>query len=148
MGSFNELSDMEQNRINELRFRALIDKMLKATNYNLCEVLKYIEHISKFFNYNTQEIVEITKEIITDRYKPSIDEIIKINLLLGITISEIAEMLDMNISTVKTHIYRSDNNVNNIILYPRLKVEQLQEIKKFLKLFYAFYIPTNKVYIS
>ena len=85
------------------------------------------------------------KEILSDRYAPTTDEIIKINLLLGRTIREIADKLDMNESTVKMHIYRNKNNINTIMIYPRLKQEQLQELRKFLKQYYSLYVPANNI---
>ena len=79
----NKLDEMTLNRINELRFRALIFKMLKATNNNLFKVIEYIKSTRNFIEFDLQSIVAIIKEIIEDRYTPTIDEIIKINLLLG-----------------------------------------------------------------
>lgn len=142
----NKLDEMTLNRINELRFRALIFKMLKATNNNLFTVIEYIKSTRNFIEFDLQSIVAIIKEIIEDRYTPTIDEIIKINLLLGLTIREIADKLEMNESTIKMHIYRNKNNINTIIIYPRLKKEYSQEIRKFLKEYSKFSISMNKVY--
>ena len=142
----NKLDEMTLNRINELRFRALIFKMLKATNNNLFKVIEYIKSTRNFIEFDLQSIVAIIKEIIEDRYTPTIDEIIKINLLLGLTIREIADKLEMNESTIKMHIYRNKNNINTIIIYPRLKKEYSQEIRKFLREYSKFNISMNKVY--
>lgn len=142
----NKLDEMTLNRINELRFRALIFKMLKATNNNLFTVIEYIKSTRNFIEFDLQSIVAIIKEIIEDRYTPTIDEIIKINLLLGLTIREIADKLEMNESTIKMHIYRNKNNINTIIIYPRLKKEYSQEIRKFLREYSKFNISMNKVY--
>jgi len=142
----NKLDEMTLNRINELRFRALIFKMLKATNNNLFTVIEYIKSTRNFIEFDLQSIVAIIKEIIEDRYTPTIDEIIKINLLLGLTIREIADKLEMNESTIKMHIYRNKNNINTIIIYPRLKKEYSQEIRKFLREYSKFNISMNKGY--
>ena len=142
----NKLDEMTLNRINELRFRALIFKMLKATNNNLFKVIEYIKSTRNFIEFDLQSIVAIIKEIIEDRYTPTIDEVIKINLLLGLTIREIADKLEMNESTIKMHIYRNKNNINTIIIYPRLKKEYSQEIRKFLREYSKFNISMNKVY--
>lgn len=139
------LSEMERNRINELRFRALVMKMLNNTKNDLYTVIEYIKHISVFLNFNVEVIVGIIKEIIDTRYVPTIDEVIKINLLLGVTIREIADKLNMKESTVKMHIYRNQNNINTIILYPRLKEQQLQELRRFLKQYYSLYVPLNRI---
>ena len=65
--------------------------------------------------------------------------------MLGLTIKEIADKLGMKESTVKMHIYRNKNNINTIILYPRLRQEQSQELRKFLKQYYNLYIPADKI---
>lgn len=137
---------MELNRINELRLRALILKLLRRTNNNLYLVIEYIKHINNFIDFNLQAIIDIVKEIIEDRFAPTTNELIKINLLLGLTIREIAQKLNMKESTIKMRIYRNKYNVNSIIIYPRLKKEQLEELRKFLKQYYSLYVPINSVY--
>jgi len=139
------LSEMEKNRINELRLRALICQMLKSTNNNFSMITEFIKYLENFFEFNVNMILEIIREIFDMRYEPTTDEIIKINLLLGLTIKEIADKLRMKESTVKMHIYRNKNNTNTIILYPRLKQEQSQELRKFLKQYYKLYVPADKV---
>lgn len=139
------LNEIVRDRANELRIRALLIKMLKATNNNFSVVVEHIKNISVFMEFDSEIIIGIMKEILNDRYAPTTDEIIKINLLMGLTIREIADRLDMKESTVKMHIYRNKNNINTIVLYPRLKQEQLQELRKFLKQYYSLYVPVNKI---
>lgn len=139
------LDEIIRDRANELRIRALLIKMLKATNNNFSVVVEHIKNISVFMEFDSEIIIGIMKEILNDRYAPTTDEIIKINLLMGLTIREIADRLDMKESTVKMHIYRNKNNINTIVLYPRLKQEQLQELRKFLKQYYSLYVPANKI---
>lgn len=139
------LSEMEKNRINELRLRALICQMLKSTNNNFGMITEFIKYLENFFEFNVNMILEIIREIFDMRYEPTTDEIIKINLLLGLTIKEIADKLRMKESTVKMHIYRNKNNTNTIILYPRLKQEQSHELRKFLKQYYKLYVPADKI---
>ncbi|MBQ9298118.1 MAG: hypothetical protein IJ223_03640 [Clostridia bacterium] len=141
-----KINEMELNRINELRLRALILKLLRRTNNNLYLVIEYIKHINNFIDFNLQAIIDIVKEIIEDRFAPTTNELIKINLLLGLTIREIAQKLNMKESTIKMRIYRNKYNVNSIIIYPRLKKEQLEELRKFLKQYYSLYVPINSVY--
>lgn len=140
-----DLSEMVRDRANELRIRALVLKMLKATDNNFSVVIEHIKNISAFMDFDYQIIIGIMREILEDRYAPTTDEIIKINLLFGLTIKEIANRLDMKESTVKMHMYRNKNNINTIMLYPRLKQEQLQELRKFLKQYYSLYVPANKI---
>ena len=139
------LSEIVRDRINELRIRTLLIKLLKATNNNFAIVIEHIKNISSFMDFDYKIIIEIMREILSDRYTPTTDEIIKINLLLGRTIREIADKLDMKESTVKMHIYRNKNNINTIIIYPRLKQEQSQELRKFLKQYYSLYVPVNNI---
>jgi len=139
------LSEIVRDRINELRIRTLLIKMLKATNNNFPIVVEHIKNISSFMDFDYEIIIGIMREILSDRYAPTTDEIIKINLLLGRTIREIANKLDMKESTVKMHIYRNKNNINTIMIYPRLKQEQLQELRKFLKQYYSLYVPANNI---
>ena len=139
------LSEIVRDRANELRIRALLYKMLKATNNNFPMVIEHIKNIASFMDFDYEIIIEIMREILSDRYSPTTDEIIKINLLLGRTIREIADKLDMKESTVKMHIYRNKNNINTIMIYPRLKQEQLQELRKFLKQYYSLYVPANNI---
>lgn len=139
------LDEIIRDRANELRIRALLIKMLKATNNNFSVVVEHIKNISAFMEFDSEIIIGIMKEILNDRYAPTTDEIIKINLLMGLTIREIADRLDMKESTVKMHIYRNKNNINTIMIYPRLQQKQLQELRKFLKQYYSLYVPANKI---
>lgn len=139
------LSQMELNRINEIRFRTLLAQMLNATNNNFMPVIKHIKHLATFMDFNVDIIIDIIKEIFDTRYAPTTDEIIKINLLLGSTIKRIADILDMKESTVKMHIYRNQNNINTIVIYPRLALEKSQELQKFLQQYYKLYVPANIV---
>ena len=139
------LSEMERNRINEIRLRTLLCKMLKATNNNFVPIIKHIKHLATFMDFNLDIIIDIIKEIFDTRYAPTTDEIIKINLLLGLTIREIADNLNMKESTVKMHIYRNQNNINTIVIYPRLNAEKSQELRKFLQQYYKLYVPANVV---
>lgn len=140
-----DLSEMVRDRANELRIRALVLKMLKATDNNFSVVIEHIKNISAFMDFDYQIIIGIMREILEDRYAPTTDEIIKINLLFGLTIKEIANRLDMKESTVKMHMYRNKNNINTIMIYPRLKQEQSQELRKFLKQYYSLYVPANNI---
>ena len=140
------LNEIEKNRINEIRLRILLSQMLKATNNNFPFIIQHIKYLSTFMDFNVNMIIDIIKEIFDNRFTPTTDEIIKINLLLGLTIKEIAKILDMKESTIKMHIYRNQNTIDNIVLFPRLKQEQLQELRKFLQQYYSFYVPTNKVH--
>lgn len=141
-----KLTDNVRNRANEIRLRALVFQMLKATNNNFELLSEYIKCLSNLFDFNDAIIIEIMREILDNRYAPTTDEVIKINLLLGLTIREIADKLDMKESTVKMHIYRNKDNINTILIYPRLKQEQLEELRKFLKQYYSLYVPANKVF--
>jgi len=142
------LSEIVRDRANELRIRALLVKMLKATNNNFQVIIEHVKNISSFMDFDYEIIIEIMREILNDRYAPTTDEIIKINLLFGLTIKEIADRLDMKESTVKMHIYRNKNNIDTIIIYPRLQKEQLQELRKFLKQYYSLYVPVNTILSS
>lgn len=142
------LTEMEKDRANELRFRTLLLQMLKNTDNNFTDVIKYIKSLSNYFDFNEQILIDIMREILDTRYKPTIDEIIKINLLLGVTIREIADKLNMQVSTVKMHIYRNKYNIDTIILYPRLKREQLDELRNFLNQYYKMYVPVDIIYKS
>ena len=137
------LTEMERNRGNELRLRDLVFKMLEATN-DFTSISKYIHFLSGFMNFNADIIIDTMREVLEPRYKPTINELIKINLLYGLTVRQIAEKLNMNISTVKMHIYRNKYNINTIILYPRLQPYQLEELRKFFKQYYQLYVPINK----
>lgn len=139
------LDEIIRDRANELRIRALLIKILKATNNNFSVIVEHIKNISAFMEFDSEIIIGIMKEILNDRYAPTTDEIIKINLLMGLTIREIADRLDMKESTVKMHIYRNKNNINTIMIYPRLQQKQLQELRKFLKQYYSLYVPANKI---
>ena len=140
------LNETEKNRINELRLRILLSQMLKATNNNFPFIIQHIKYLATFMDFNVDMIIDIIKEIFDNRYTPTTDEIIKINLLLGLSIREIADILDMKESTIKMHIYRNQNTIDNIVLFPRLKQEQLQELRKFLQQYYSLYVPINKVH--
>lgn len=142
------LSEIVRDRANELRVRALLVKMLKATNNNFQVIIEHIKNISSFMDFDYKIIIGIMKEILNDRYAPTTDEIIKINLLFGLTIKEIADRLDMKESTVKMHMYRNKNNIDTIIIYPRLQKEQLQELRKFLRQYYSLYVPANTILSS
>lgn len=137
------LTEMEKNRGNELRLRDLVFKMLDVTN-DFSSISMYIHFLSNFMNFNADIIIDAMREILEPRYKPTINELIKINLLYGLTVREIAEKLNMNISTVKMHIYRNKYNINTIILYPRLQPYQLEELRKFFRQYYKLYVPANK----
>ena len=137
------LTEMEKNRGNELRLRDLVFKMLEVTN-DFSSIRMYIYFLSNFMNFNADIIIDAMREILEPRYKPTINELIKINLLYGLTVREIAEKLNMNISTVKMHIYRNKYNINTIILYPRLQPYQLEELRKFFRQYYKLYVPANK----
>ena len=139
------LDEIIRDRANELRIRALLIKILTATNNNFSVIVEHIKNISAFMEFDSEIIIGIMKEILNDRYAPTTDEIIKINLLMGLTIREIADRLDMKESTVKMHIYRNKNNINTIMIYPRLQQKQLQELRKFLKQYYSLYVPANKI---
>lgn len=137
------LTEMERNRGNELRLRDLVFKMLEATN-DFTSISKYIRFLSGFMDFDADIIIDTMREVLEPRYKPTINELIKINLLYGLTVRQIAEKLNMNISTVKMHIYRNKYNINTIILYPRLQPYQLEELRKFFKQYYQLYVPINK----
>lgn len=141
------LTEMERNRGNELRLRDLVFKMLEATN-DFTSISKYIRFLAGFMDFDADIIIDTMQEILEPRYKPTINELIKINLLYGLTVRQIAEKLNMNISTVKMHIYRNKYNINTIILYPRLQPYQLEELRKFFKQYYQLYVPINKFAIT
>ena len=140
-----QLNEMTLNRANELRIRHLVCKMLNATNNNFGVITKYIKHLAQFIDFNEEIIINIMREVIDIRFEPTVNELIKINVLFGLTIREIADRLNMKESTVKMHIYRNKNNINTILIYPRLKKEQSQELRKFLKQYYSLYVPANKI---
>ena len=142
------LSEMTRDRANELRFRTWLCKMLENNNNDFSVVKEYVKHISLFMDIDVNIIIEIMREILDMRYEPTKDELIKINLLFGSTLQAIADRLNMNISTVKMHIYRNKYNIETIVLYPRLKKYQLEELRKFFKQYYKFYVPIDKVYAS
>lgn len=139
------LEDMEKNRINEIRLRALVVKMLEKNGNNFMKVKEYVRSLSKFLDFDADAIIGMMLEILGDRYAPTTNEVIKINLLFGLTIREIATKLNMKESTVKNAIYRNQDNINTIILYPRLDAEQLQELRKFLKQYYGLYVMPTQV---
>lgn len=141
------LSEMGIDRANELKLRFLVLNMLKTVK-TFSIISKYIHSLAEFLDFDANIIVDIMREIIEHRYKPTINELIKINLLYGLTAREIAEQLNMNISTVKMHIYRNKYNINSIILYPRLKRYQLEELRKFFEQYYQLYVPINKFVIT
>lgn len=140
-----KLKDMEKNRINELRLRALVVKMLEKNNNDFMKVKNYVRSLANFINFDADAIIGMMLEVLSDRYAPTTNEIIKINLLFGLTIREIATKLNMKESTVKNAIYRNQDNINTIILYPRLDAGQLQELRKFLKGYYGLYVMPTQV---
>ena len=139
-----EVDENIRNRANEIRFRNLIIKMLNNANNNFDVINKHIVYLATILSFDKSIILDIVKDIINDRYKPTVNELIKINLLFGLTIKEIANKLNMNISTVKMHIYRNKYNINEVLLYPRLQDYQLKELRNFLKQYYRLYVPINQ----
>lgn len=141
-----QLEEMEKHRINEMRLRALVVKMLEKNNNNFVKVKEYVRSLAKFIEFDADAVIGMMLEVLDDRFAPTTNEVIKINLLLGLTIREIANKLNLKESTVKMHIYRNKDNINTIILYPRLDAGQLQELRKFLKSYYGLYvIPTQVI---
>lgn len=142
------LDETTRDRANELRFRTWLFMMLENNKNDFSLVKEYVKHISIFMDIDVNIIIEIMREILDVRFEPTKNELIKINLLFGSTIHEIADRLDMNISTVKMHIYRNKYNIGTIVLYPRLKKYQLNELRKFFQQYYKFYVPIDKIFAS
>jgi len=79
-----------------------IDTIRKNKKYILCETENIVEKEKYFDNYENIELAHILNEL-----KPKYREIIIMRYFQDLKINEIAEILNLNLNTVKSRLYKA-----------------------------------------